>query len=363
MDTAELDYELPPDRIATTPAEPRDAARLMVIWRREDRIEHHTVADLHRIPGALQPGDLMIFNQTRVLAAQFTGRRGATGGRVRGLYLSSSGNAEWRLMLEARGKLQPGERIELGDSASNLELIRTLGNGEWSAKVSSPLDTQSLLDQIGTPPLPPYIQNQRRRQGEPDSRPEDVIAYNTVFAADPGSVAAPTAALHFTPGLLKAIDGTGIHRATLTLHIGLGTFAPIRTNAVGEHEMHEEYMTIPAVTIQSLREARASGRTIMPVGTTCVRSIESLSNPLPSDPAGMRGQTNLYIHPDLTASGRFRFRFTDAMMTNFHLPRSSLLALVAALPHVGIDRLKNWYRIAIDEGYRFYSYGDAMLLL
>ncbi len=365
MLTADLHYHLPPDLIATHPAHPRDTAKLMVIDRQADRVLHRRVCDLPRLigdtdqlPSAPRPGDLLVFNRTRVLPASFTGRRVATGGGVTGLYLESRRDPDaclWQVMLESRGKPQENERIAL-DSNSHLVLENRLGNGQWLARLESPEDTLALLDRIGSPPLPPYIRRQRRAQNQPEVQPEDKQSYNTVYAAQPGSVAAPTAGLHFTPQLLSQLEDAGLKKAFLTLHVGLGTFAPVRTDRVEDHPIHEEWVSIPASTIQSLRDARTAGRRVIPVGTTTVRALESLPDPLPAQ-GDFTTKTKLFIQPG------FKFRFTDALMTNFHLPQSTLLALVAAMPGVGLDRIKNWYQQAIDQSYRFYSYGDAMLIL
>lgn len=355
MRVEELDYELPPGRIATEPAEPRDAARLMVIDRASGRVEHRRVRDLLDIPCGPRRGDLMVFNQTRVLPARITATRRATGGKVSGLYLTTT-DGLWRVMLESGGTLRPGEEITLDNEAS-LELVSRVGGGEWSARLRSPRDTAATLERVGTTPLPPYIRQERRSKGQAEVRPEDATRYNTVFARDAGSVAAPTASLHFTPPLLTAIDAAGVRRATVTLHVGLGTFAPVRAGTLEDHAIHREWINVPRETIALLRETRAAGGRIIPVGTTTVRALESL----PEDWAmrdGYTADTELFITP----GAAFAFRFTDALMTNFHLPRSTLLAMVAALPNAGLDRLKAWYRIAIAEGYRFYSYGDAMLI-
>lgn len=386
MHSCDLDYELPSDLIATKPAEPRDAARLMIVHRRTGRVEHRFVRELPEAAN-LGPRDVIVFNQTRVLPAHFDAVRSATNGHMIGLYLNSSdepdqtwgvgsdvptgsetpasasANADvlWNVMLESRGKLRAGEHVQLNDQ-SHLELLAPLGGGQWQVRLVSPLGTFDLLDRIGTTPLPPYIRQQRRVQRRPQVHPADVHWYNTVFAREPGSVAAPTAALHFTPELLERIDACGVTRAALTLHIGLGTFAPVRAERLEDHTMHEEWMRVPAKTIAALRRAREQGGRIIPVGTTCVRAMESLPEPMPAK-GDFVSRTQLFIHPPDPGESPFAFRFTDALLTNFHLPRSTLLALVATLPGVGLTKLKHWYRIAIEKRYRFYSYGDAALLL
>ncbi len=352
-----LDYDLPPELIATEPAEPRDSARLMVIHRDSGRIEHRRVRDLPDL-GVFQPGDLIVVNQTRVLPARFEAVRAGTGGKVRGLYLASPDPQHWHVMLETRGKLTPGERIILDDRAG-FTLVEPRGGGEWLARYTGDADA---LQRLGATPLPPYIQKARKQAGGPEVTPEDAQRYNTVYAAEPGSVAAPTAGLHFTPELLNRLEAAGARRAAVTLHVGLGTFAPIRVDDVDQHPIHREWIEIPPATIAALREAR----TVTPIGTTSVRALESLPPRKQATtaqcPHGHRGETDLYITPAAVAAG-FRFRFTDHLLTNFHLPRSTLLALVASLPGVGLERLHDWYRQAIAERYRFYSYGDAMLIV
>ena len=270
------------------------------------------------------------------------------------------------MLLECRGRLKPGERITLTeidhvelDDTHELELIEATSGGAWIVARHSVLDTETLLDAIGAMPLPPYIAHARKRDGgdAADLNNLDRRRYQTVYAAKSGAVAAPTAGLHFTQGLLEGLTARGITIARLTLHVGLGTFAPVRSATLDDHPMHAERFTVPAATLAELAAARREGRRIIPVGTTCVRALESLPDPLPQPPRGAEYQasTTLMIQPG------YGFRFTDGLMTNFHLPRSTLLALVSAL--TGLDRLKALYQIAVDEGYRFYSYGDAMLIL
>lgn len=362
MRPEELHYELPPGHIATRPAEPRDSARLMVVHRRENRIEHRLVRDLPAVLCCLARPPLMLLNETRVVPARFEGTRAATNGKVRGLYLASPAADRWLVMLESRGTLTPGERITLTND-SHIELTARVDNGtggEWEAKLRSPCDTLTLLDRIGGPPLPPYILKARKHRQEPQDTPTDRDRYNTIYARQAGSVAAPTAGLHFTPQLFQDLDGMGVARAYVTLHVGLGTFAPLRTQRVEDHPIHAEQMQIPPGTIRQIADARETQRPLLVVGTTTVRALESLPENWREQAAtGYATDTRLFITPDKG----YQFRFTDVLMTNFHLPSSTLLALVAALPGVGVSRLLDWYRTAVAENYRFYSYGDAMLLL
>jgi len=366
--TDDLDYKLPDELIATEPAQPRDSARLLLLHRQTGQLAHHHVRDLPSL-GILRAGDLILVNQTRVLPALLTGTRQATGGKITGLYVDSDGPGLWRVMLESRGKLNPGESIVLGSDTHNaanntatLTLIEPIAGGQWRAQLQGDQDTLSVLARIGATPLPPYIRKQRKKLGQDEVNADDPERYNTVYAASPGSVAAPTAGLHFTPQLLDELDQLGVKRAAVDLHVGMGTFAPVRTDRVEDHPIHAEAYTVPRQTLDAIRQARESGGRLLVVGTTTVRALESLpADALAPDahPDGVTGQTHLFIHPD---SG-FQFRFTDRLMTNFHLPRSTLLALVASMPGVGMDRLMAAYRTAVGEQYRFYSYGDAMLVV
>lgn len=381
--TADLDFDLPPELIATTPAEPRDSARLMVVHRDTGRIEHRRVADLPRL-GVFQPGDLMVVNQTRVLPAYLAGQRTNTGGKVTGLFVQAINPTTWHVLLESKGKLKSGETIDLHPAdpdqpaAARLTLTDPLGRGAWHAEVTAdgPTDPPTLLARVGRTPLPPYIRKARRARDEPEFRGQDFERYNTVFAAPApgnkdralpqnihlGSVAAPTAGLHFTPELLATLDNMGIRRAAVTLHVGLGTFLPVQTDTLEAHPIHREWIDVPPETLNAIRTAHDTPRDILAVGTTTVRTLESL-------PVSLNGltrytdNTELFITPDRVADGSFTYHYTDRLLTNFHLPRSTLLALVAALPGVGVDRLLDWYRQAIAENYRFYSFGDAMLIL
>lgn len=372
--TAELDYELPPDRIATRPAEPRDAARLLVMSRSNDEIRHCRVGDL---PDFLHAGDALVFNTTAVAPARLIGRRVETQGQVEGLYLrdepASPGQLRWRLMLKAGGRLRAGDRVELQaeDEPARSMVIRLVEKteAEWIAEVEGGGETLALLDALGRTPLPPYILKARGEADVPDSA--DRAWYQTVYARDEDrrSVAAPTAGLHFTPQLLARLHEAGVERIDVTLHVGAGTFKPVTAQTLSGHVMHQEWCEVSPQALASLRAVRRLGREskgenggggrVIAVGTTSVRTLESLPVPLPDvtgeNCGGCRGMTDLLIAPP------YEFKHVDGMLTNFHLPRSTLLALVAAM--VGLDRLKSVYREAISRGYRFYSYGDAMLIL
>ncbi len=364
MRAQELDYHLPGELIATTAAMPRDSARLMVVHRETGRIEHRHVRDLPDL-GVFKSGDLLLVNRSKVLPAYYHGIRAATGGKTTGLYLSSPADNQWLTLIESRGKLQPGERIDLNSDA-HLTLIESVGRGEWLVTYAGEDDTLTLLSRIGQAPLPPYIRKARKAHDQPEITPEDMDRYNTVYADQTGSVAAPTAGLHFTTELLETLQAAGVTRAEITLHVGMGTFSPIRCEEVNDHPIHSEFISVPSKTIRAIQQTRNTGGSITAVGTTTVRAIESLPEDLSQAvDQGFSTNTQLFITPGSPGSpdNGFHYRYTDHLLTNFHLPRSTLLALLAALPDVGIDRLMDWYQQAIHEQYRFYSFGDAMLIV
>jgi S-adenosylmethionine:tRNA ribosyltransferase-isomerase len=369
--TAELEYELPERLIATRPVEPRDSARMLVMSRSSDAIEHAHVRDL---PGFLQAGDALVFNTTAVAPARLIGMRLATGGKVEGLFLhdvpAMNGHARWQVLLHAGGRLKSGDRIALNSRSSGAEpcVIELVDReqDQWIVQVQGAQSTAEVLEAVGLTPLPPYILKARGACALADEF--DRRWYQTMYA-DPRkrkSVAAPTAGLHFTPELLDQLFAKGIERVDVTLHVGAGTFKPITAATLAGHRLHSEQFEVSAAAIGAINRARlrsggseaSRGGRIIAVGTTSVRTLESLAwNDLdPSNSGnGVHGSTDLLIAPP------YEFRCVNGLLTNFHLPRSTLLALVAAM--VGLDRLKAVYRVAIDKGYRFYSYGDAMLIV
>lgn len=440
--TSDLDYDLPESAIAVTPAEPRDAARLLVISRSDPaRIEHRYVRDL---PELLAPRDLLVFNATRVLRARLLGHRADTGGLVEGLYLHdapapddhpaaspsapsrSSTPLRWAVLLRGK-RMKEGVEVALhrpdgAPAGARLHLRHRLPDepGAWIVEVhldqaapgppfapgqallSSPtVSSPALLEAIGATPLPPYILKARKHQSLAIPDPRDRERYQTVFAsraeqpdsaapAVAGSVAAPTAGLHFTPDLLHRLDSRGIARTEVILHVGTGTFRPVETEHLEDHPMHEEWCSLPASTRRAIAQARArtvtlppvSPRRVIAVGTTTARTLESYARlePLAAEPliaeppageARSDADPSAMVWPTpppaiatrLLITPGYAWRWTDGLLTNFHLPRSTLLAMVAALLPEGVPRLLDLYRLALDRGYRFYSYGDAMLIL
>lgn len=346
------DYPLPDDLIAKQPLEQRDGSRLMVLDRSAGSITHRTFRDL---PELLQSGDCLVLNNSRVLPARLFGVRTATGGKWEGLYLSSTSNGLWRLIGQTRGYLRLNETVTLTSADGEtleLRLIEKEDDGVCQYEPSLQESVVNLLQRFGTVPLPPYMD---RKQ----ATPLDYERYQTTYAQSPGSVAAPTAGLHFTPQLLQACADRGIRRAEVTLHVGIGTFRPVAVENLTDHRMHTEWCELPAATAETLQETRANNGRIVAVGTTSLRTLESayVANHGLSTTGfqAWQGETNLFIRPP------YQFHSVDLLLTNFHLPKSTLLMLVAAF--AGLDLVMEAYRTAIRERYRFFSYGDAMLIL
>ena len=344
---ARYDYHLPAELIAQEPLVCRSDARLMVVDRTDQTIEHAHVRDL---PDLLRSTDTLVLNNTRVLPARLVGTRTRTGGRWTGLFLETDGRDLWKIMSRTRGKLQIGETVTLRARESgetlNLDLLHPLEDGLWAVRPESSAPLVQLLEQFGRVPLPPYI----RGGNMVDT---DQQTYQTVFASEPGAVAAPTAGLHFTAPLLEQIASRGIGIAEVTLHVGMGTFRPLQSETLAKHRMHREAGQIDEKACQLLNQRRRDGGRIIAVGTTSVRVLETASQTSQLQP--WADATDLFIRPPYT------FKCTDALLTNFHLPRSTLLILVQTLG--GDSLIRQAYRTAIAERYRFYSYGDAMLIL
>jgi S-adenosylmethionine:tRNA ribosyltransferase-isomerase len=336
-----FDYDLPPHLIAQEPAADRDASRLLVVDRVTQSLAHHHFRDL---PDLLSPGDLLVPNDTRVLPARLVGRRERTGGKWEGLFLRQTSDGLWELLAQTRGHPAVGEVIAIDPGPLRLTL-RGRAGGHWLAEPSPAGSPAELLAMSGQVPLPPYIR--KGRAGAADRE-----RYQTVYARADGSVAAPTAGLHFTPGVFDHLRARGIEWASVTLHVGLGTFEPIKTADPTRHQMHAEWGEVPDSTVEAVRACRARGGRVIAVGTTATRALESAARAGELRP--WRGETDIYIYPP------YQFRAIDGLITNFHLPRTTLLLLVAAF--AGAELVKRAYDEAVREEYRFYSYGDAMLL-
>ncbi|TVR82734.1 MAG: tRNA preQ1(34) S-adenosylmethionine ribosyltransferase-isomerase QueA [Rhodospirillales bacterium] len=335
----DFDFELPAAAIAQRPVQPRDAARLLDVG---EGLTDRVVRDL---PALLRPGDCLVVNDTKVIPARLPGRRGSVALEI--TLLDETAPGTWRCLVRRARRLKVGQRVDIARGFS----AEVAGkDDEGAVLLAFDRTGDALMDAIerhGTAPLPPYI----RRPGLPDAR--DRRDYQTLFAARPGAVAAPTAGLHFTPALLAALDARGVHRVRVTLHVGAGTFLPVKTTAVADHAMHREWGEITAAAAEAINAAHAAGGRVVAVGTTSLRLLETAAGAdgrlLP-----FQGDTDLFIVPG------FRFRIADMLLTNFHLPRSTLFMLVCAF--AGTERMKAAYAHAIKAGYRFYSYGDGCLL-
>jgi S-adenosylmethionine:tRNA ribosyltransferase-isomerase len=342
MRIEQLEYDLPPELIAQGPAEPRDCARLLVLHRTTGTIGHHTFADL---PDLISPRDCLVLNDTRVLAARLFGRREATGGRWEGLFLRELPTGQWEMLCQTGGRPQPGEFFAINGDNARLVLRELRGDGHWLVYPDPRQSAAEFLARHGHVPLPPYI------RGGADE-PADRERYQTVYADRPGAIAAPTAGLHFTKSTLDRIQSRGIEIVGLTLHVGLGTFLPIR-ESIAAHTMHAEWGELTDDAVERINQCRAAGGRVVAVGTTCVRVLETAAQT--GDLGAWCGETSIFIYPP------YRFHCVDALVTNLHLPRTTLLALVCAF--AGTELTRKAYLEAIRERYRFYSFGDAMLIL
>lgn len=336
-----FDFDLPPERIALRPASPRDAARLLYLSG-ADTTQDRTVRDL---PTLLEPGDCLVFNDTRVLPAQLEGRRGDA--KIGATLHKREGTRRWRAFIRNAKRLREGDTIDFPAGVSAVASDRAQ-DGSFALDFAGSEPVESLLERAGRVPLPPYIAARRT----PDA--QDAADYQTMFAREDGAVASPTAALHFTSDLMHAFEAAGIEHATLTLHVGAGTFQPMKADDTDDHIMHAEWGRIDVATADRLNAIRARGNRVIAVGTTSLRLLESATD---ADKIirPFEGDTAIFITPG------YAFRAIDGLVTNFHLPRSTLMMLVSAL--MGVDRMQAAYAHAIAAGYRFYSYGDSSLLL
>ncbi|MEL7189462.1 MAG: tRNA preQ1(34) S-adenosylmethionine ribosyltransferase-isomerase QueA [Pseudomonadota bacterium] len=339
-----FDFELPQERIALRPVRPRDAARMLVVQGRDAAFEDKGVLDL---PQCLHPGDVLVFNDTRVIPAQLEGRRAGGEAKIGATLHERLDLRRWQAFVRNAKRVKIGDQLIFGGGVTAIAEERH-EDGSLTLAFEGDDPVEVLLDRAGTMPLPPYIAQKR---GVDEADLED---YQTMFAEKPGAVAAPTASLHFTDRLVKALDDRGVARETLTLHVGAGTFLPVKADDTDDHTMHSEFGVITQDTAERLNAARAAGRRIIAVGTTSLRLLESAADNSRRF-APFEGDTDIFITPGYT------FKGVDGLMTNFHLPKSTLLMLVSAL--MGRDRMLAAYAHAIENEYRFYSYGDSSLLL
>ncbi|QSQ14679.1 tRNA preQ1(34) S-adenosylmethionine ribosyltransferase-isomerase QueA [Myxococcus landrumensis] len=354
---SDYDFELPESQIAQAPLAKRDASRLMHVRRSSGDVSHRRFSDVMEL---LRPGDLLVLNDARVIPARLLGQKAGTGGRVELLVVRPAASTltsaaldgapetlDWLCLGQASKGLKPTQRLTFAGGLE-AEVLEVLGGGEYRVRFHAPpgASLASLLDAAGRLPLPPYITR------EPDAA--DAERYQTVYARASGAVAAPTAGLHFTQEMLAALEARGVRRVLVTLDVGPGTFLPVREDDLDKHHMHPERFTVPEATAREVNAARAEGRRVVAVGTTVVRTLESATDPATGKLREGPGETTLFIRPGFT------FRQVDALLTNFHLPRSTLVVLVSAL--LGRERTLAAYAEAVRDGYRFFSYGDAMLV-
>jgi S-adenosylmethionine:tRNA ribosyltransferase-isomerase len=359
MRTADFSFDLPPELIAQHPAARRDESRLLVLDRSRRDIQHQLFPDLLQ---HLRRGDVLVLNNSRVIPARLRGVNSNTGGRFEIMLLEEHARNDWWAMMKPGKRARAGTQIQLETAdPKRARILATVTDtndeGHRRLQFTNTDDIANELEAIGEIPLPPYI---RRAAGSPGGSPEDHDRYQTVYAQPRGSVAAPTAGLHFTPELLARIRELGVEVCFVTLHVGLGTFAPVKSETLAAHVMHEERYEISSATATAITAARRAGRRVVAVGTTSVRVLESAA-PAPDAIQAGPGRTRIFIHPP------YEFKIVDALITNFHLPCSTLLMLVSAFAApgsvLGRDRILSAYAAAVRERYRFFSYGDAMLIV
>jgi len=338
MKLSEFDYTLPPERIAQTPVEPRDSSRLLVLDRSTGTLQHSVFSDILTF---LNPGDLLVINQTRVLPARLYATKIPTGGKIELLLLNRRDPTLWEVLVGGK-RVNLGKKLSLPEGLI-AEVEEELEGPRRLIRFNRPLE--GLLEKIGQMPLPPYIHE----------RLQDQERYQTVYAQEPGSAAAPTAGLHFTPGLLARLKEAGITIAEVTLHVGLDTFAPVTEDDITQHHIHTEWCRLSSEAAQKINQTRQAGGRVIAVGTTSVRTLESAALQADGLVSGFEGPTDLYILPG------YQFKVVDAMITNFHLPRSTLLMLVSAF--ASKQAILEAYQTAVEQEYRFYSFGDAMLIV
>ena len=341
MKTSDFNYELPKELIAQTPLEKRDTSRLMTLDRKTGAWEHH---HFYELPDFLEPGDCLILNDSRVLPARLLGQRLPGGGACEVLLLIDRGEKTWECLVRPGRHMREGTKLSFGNGELTAEVTEVLPDGNRLVRFDYEGIFLEVLERLGKMPLPPYIKEEL----------QDQERYQTVYSKVPGSAAAPTAGLHFTPELLEKIRAKGVKIGYVTLHVGLGTFRPVKEDTIEDHPMHSEYCTIPQETADLINETRANGGRCICVGTTSCRTLESWA----AEDGHMEaksGWTDIYIYPG------YRFKVMDGLVTNFHLPESTLIMLVSAL--YGYEKTMAAYKVAVEEKYRFFSFGDAMLIL
>lgn len=356
--TSDFDFDLPPERIAQVPATGRDQSRLLVLNRATHGISHQQFPEILTF---LRQGDVLVLNDTKVIPARLRGTNQKTGGNFEMLLLEEVAPGDWWSMMKPGKRARPGTVIQLlqpNGQGSNISatVLQHNDQGHRLLRFSGTPNILDALDELGEIPLPPYIQ-----RASPEELKPDLERYQTVFATEKGSVAAPTAGLHFTPRLLEKARAAGVELHYVTLHVGLGTFAPVKADEVSQHTMHEERYMVPDVTASAVNRAKAEGRRVVAVGTTSLRVLESVAAAHEGKCAAGPGRTRIFIYPP------YEFKLVDVLLTNFHLPRSTLLMLVSAFAEPGSvhgrEFILDAYRKAVQEEYRFFSYGDAMLIL
>jgi len=338
LKTSDFDYHLPESSIAQTPAEPRDSSRLLVLHRDTNELEHHIFRD---VTDYLNAGDLLVLNQTRVIPARIFACK-ETGGRVELLLLRRRDILTWEALVGGKG-LRVGKMVKIEEDGPSAEILEMLEGSERLIKFSEPIEPY--FSKVGNVPLPPYIHEKL----------DDPERYQTVYAKEPGSAAAPTAGLHFTPRLLEELQVKGVRIAYVTLHVGLDTFAPVTEDDPEEHKIHTEWCELIQATADLINDTKARGKRVVAVGTTSVRTLETVGSQFAEEVEPYVGPTSLFILPG------YQFKVVDVMITNFHLPKSSLIMLVSAF--AGREKILETYKTAVEEGYRFYSFGDAMLII
>ena len=358
MLAADFDFSLPPELIAQQPVPCRDQSRLLVLDRSSGNLTHASFLEL---PKFLRPGDLLILNNSRVIPARMRGLKPGTGGRIEFLLAEPVGLNDWWVLLRPAKRLHPGDQFELhtptgSPSGVHAELIEKNSEGHCRLRFTGTPDILQAAEALGEIPLPPYIQ-----RNEPATGPFDRERYQTIYARSAGSVAAPTAGLHFTPSLFEQLAQGGIQTAFVTLHVGLGTFAPVKVDRLEDHRMHRENFDVPQATVEAIEAARARGGRILAVGTTSTRVLETVASRNQGKIVAGSGSTDIFLHPPAN------FSIVQGLITNFHLPKSTLLMLISAFAcpggTSGREMILNTYAEAIAQKYRFFSYGDAMLII